>query len=588
MYNVTEEYMEALKKPSHKWKLRGTIGNAAFTEANVLTGSLSAIRQCSEGSEVKIGSVYISQLKGTFLSVPVDRNTWYGSLVEIEEGLETENGYEYVPIGIFIVDEATYTAAGVQITAYDMMSKLDRTFPADTTQGTAWSIYSLICHDCGVVPGMTQAQIEALPNGNTPLSLYADNDIETYRDVLSWLAQTLGCFAYADRDGTIKLKQYGSGEVDSLGTYRRFKTSKFSDFITKYTGVSIVDMDDQKTRYYSVTPDDGLTYNLGSNPFLQYGTESTKTTMREAVLGALQNIQYSPFEVGYSSLCVYDLGDVLKFPGGLGGGSTGCVMYHEWKYGRESKIKGFGQNPALANARSKTDKDIAGLISNTDKNGIQYYTFMNSEEINVGNNRIEPVISIRFTTMETTKVTWNAEVLCDANTQATLVCEAMYECNGSIREYKPTETWINGKHILSLWMVIEVEPNTQYSWVLYLKSTGGTIHIGIEEARAAIWGQGLVSIKEWNGYIDVRDTVEPIGLDDISVKPLTITAAVGTVVPHSRSVEDTFGGITLDDIAVAQFEDYVIMNKTSIYLEGMKWEDVYENTWGAIYDEHTW
>jgi len=30
------------------------------------------------------------------------------------------------------------------------------------------------------------------------------------------------------------------------------------------------------------------------------------------------------------------------------------------------------------------------------------------------------------------------------------------------------------------------------------------------------------------------------------------------------------------------------MNKTSIYYDGMKWQDVYLHTWGAIFDEHTW
>ena len=100
-----------------------------------------------------------------------------------------DNEYEYVPIGIFNVAEATYTAKGVQIVAYDNMARFDKTFPVNTTQGTAWQILRMICNDCGVQNGMTQAQIEALPNGNIILSLYSENDIETYRDLLAWIAQ---------------------------------------------------------------------------------------------------------------------------------------------------------------------------------------------------------------------------------------------------------------------------------------------------------------------------------------------------------------------------------------------------------------
>ena len=37
---------------------------------------------------------------------------------------------------------------------------------------------------CGVELAQTQAEIEALPNGSELLSIYPENDIETYRDVL--------------------------------------------------------------------------------------------------------------------------------------------------------------------------------------------------------------------------------------------------------------------------------------------------------------------------------------------------------------------------------------------------------------------
>jgi len=38
----------------------------------------------------------------------------------------------------------------------------------------------------------TQAEIEAMPNGTELLSIYVENDIETYRDALYFVAQVLG------------------------------------------------------------------------------------------------------------------------------------------------------------------------------------------------------------------------------------------------------------------------------------------------------------------------------------------------------------------------------------------------------------
>lgn len=42
--------------------------------------------------------------------------------------------------------------------------------------------------------GMYPAEIDAMPNGGVTLSVYTENDIETCRDVLFYVAQVLGGF----------------------------------------------------------------------------------------------------------------------------------------------------------------------------------------------------------------------------------------------------------------------------------------------------------------------------------------------------------------------------------------------------------
>jgi hypothetical protein len=594
MYNVSNEYKTALKDLQHTTVIRGAVDNEPIDDSNILKSSLSIVKQCSEGSEVKIGSVYVSTLKVVLKDVPVIRNTWKGRTITFEEGLRyIRNGAEvteYVPMGEFFVDDAEHTSSGTQITAYDGMFKFDRTFPANTIQGTAWSILGVVCTDCGVTTGMTQAQVQALPNGNLPLSMYTENDVETYRDVLSWLAQTLSCFAYMGRDGKLYLKKYHSTVDDTMTTAQRFKGFKCSDFITRYTGLSVVDIETQKTNYYSVTPDDGLTYNLGSNPFLQLGTESTKKNMRETVLQGLQEVQYTPFEAEWSTGAAYDLGDVLEFPGGLGEGDKGCVMHIEWKYHVKTKFKGFGSDPSLASARSKTDKDISGLMSKTDENGIQYYTYMNAEDIDIADGNVWPVVALRFTTMQTEKVTFQAEILVDVDTQDEAEITATYQLDGAEIRFKPTETWRDGKHILNLWYVIEVEPNTLFRWVVYLEVNGGSAHIDAENARAAVWGQGLVSVKTWNGYIDVEDT---IGLIDITRRinfiNFTDDLEVWTDVPYAPEGEETIGLIDITRrIDFIDFEDYVLVDKESLFFGGYTWGDVNEEIWATVHDDYTW
>ena len=594
MYNVSEYYMSALKGLWHNTPLKGTVDSKLITEDNILKGSLSILKQCSEGSEVKIGSVYISQLKATLLNVNVLRNSWDGVEIYLEEGLEEivdeESEIEYVPLGKFYVGDAVYTSKGIQVTAYDNMAKFDKTFPANSMQGTAWGILSILCTDCGVQCGMTQADIEAMPNGSLNLSMYGENDVQTYRDVLSWLAQTLAAFAYIDRSGKLCLKQYGSTVVDSWGLNNRYNSAKFSDFVTRYTGISVVDIETQTTNYESVTPDDGLTYNLGSNPFMQLGTKTVKKDRLLAILNSMQNIQYTPFEAEWSTGAVYDLGDVIEFPGGRGDGAVGCIMSINWVYRGKTTIKGFGSNPALANAKGKTDKDIAGLLSQTDQNGIQYYTYMNADEIDIADGNIRSIAALRFTTMMTTKVTFQAEILIDAETDDEVECTVIYQMDGSELRYQPVETWRDGKHILSLWYVIEVEPNTMFRWQVYLEASGGSLHIDEECSRAAVWGQGLVSVKTWDGNIDIEDEISLIDITRrIGFINFTDDLEVWTDIPYTADGEETVGLIDITRrIDFIEFEDYVLVDKESLYFDGYTWGDIDELQWAEVEERFTW
>jgi hypothetical protein len=69
--------------------------------------------------------------------------------------------------------------------------------------------------------------------------------------------------------------------VDTIDDAHRFTGGSFSDYVTRYTGLSVVNMEDSTTSYYAEDEDDGLTMNLGSNPFLQYGVAATKERWQE-------------------------------------------------------------------------------------------------------------------------------------------------------------------------------------------------------------------------------------------------------------------------------------------------------------------
>ena len=364
MYTVSQKYLAAMKRPVQRHRIKGTVGDTAFTEAHILSGSFSITGQCSDASNVQIGQVYISELKITLLkTLDLSRYTLMDSEIVPHFGLRVDTGeYEYIPLGVFTVSAASWMSSGVEITAYDNMAKLDRSFTSASLTGTPYELLNLACTSCGLELGMMQAEFDGFANGTRTLSLYADNDIETWRDLVSWIAQTCGCNVFAGRDGKIYLRAYNQDTVDNIDTAHRLTGSTFDDYETRYTGLSVVDIEGDQTIYYSEDVDDGLTYNLGSNPFLQ--TSSTREAMCREILTALGEIRYVPFKVDMIGNPAYDLMDVLRFEGGFADGNKiSCLTKYTFHYNAKYSAAGVGTNPALISAKSKSDKNISGLVA---------------------------------------------------------------------------------------------------------------------------------------------------------------------------------------------------------------------------------
>ncbi len=537
MYEVSEAYRQAMKSPVQHFKLRGTITNKnmvySFTEENILKGSFSISNQCCGSSNMEIGSVYTGELSMTLLNGLIPRYSIYGAIVEPYFSLLTTDGWEEIPLGIFIINEANYGNSGCEIVAYDRMSLFDKTLNFNTTSADMWTILGMVSENCNVPLGMTQEQVEGFPNGSRLLGIYANNDMETWRDMVSWLAQTAGCFATINRAGELVFKAFTTDVVDTIDSSHRFMGCKFSDFVTRYTGLSCVNIGEQTTSYYAAldVEDDGLTMNLGSNPFLQYGVDEAVEASRREILVAIEVINYVPFSASMIGNPAYDLGDVFRFTDGIADGTClSCMTKFEWKLNDKFTMEGVGENPALANARSKTDKSISGLLANTEENRMYYYTFTNADSIRIKAGEKKPVISIVFAAVKSAELEFKAEILCettaDDTSQPTIVT-ATYMYNGEeITTYLPTETLQDGKHILHLFYPLKAAEGTVNRWVVNLSSRFGTLKIDKGNILAMISGQGLAGKDGWDGTIDVTEEVE---FDLVSMRPrLTSSVTIST------------------------------------------------------------
>ncbi len=520
MYEVSAAYKKAMKEPVHRFLIGGSISNTPFSDRNILKGSFSITNQCSDDSEMKIGQVYVGELNATFVNLNVERYSLQNKLIKPTFSRKTVDGYETIPLGIFKVSEASWTSSGIVIKAYDNMAELDKGCDINSVNGTPYELALLACKACKVELGTTKEEFKKFANGVENLSMVSENDIETWRDFISWVAQTCACFVTADRFGKIVFRAYGDTVVDTIDSKHRFTGASFSDFETRYTGLSCVNIGDKTTSYYGMEVDDALTYNLGSNPFLQYGVDDAKEEMRRAILHSLQNICYVPFKASMIGDPVYDLGDVLSMSEGIADGSKlYCITKYTFNYNGEYEVQGVGKNPAIANAKSKTDKNIAGLMNQDDENLIHFTVFTNTGPVVVEDKSNQSIFSMRFIATKTTHVALDMEILLKVETteegeeyqwvEHDAVAKVHYYIDGAeIDLRKPVETWQDGQHILTLRYDLQAVDAAIHTWDVWIEMQGGSATIDTYGIHAVAMGQGLAAESDWDGTITASDEVD--------------------------------------------------------------------------------
>ena len=587
MYPVSDEFMEEVQKNTRTFYWTGSITTKTnqtyeFGNDDIVKGSGYITRQCCGSTEIELGTVYAAEM-GISLYSDVDRYTLDGAEIRLSchlvYGDETE---EEVPMGVFEVSEANRAIRCLELKAYDYMLRFDKPLQLNSSSGTAYNFLATACNDCHVELAQSKEELEQLPNGKEILGIYADNDMESYRDLLYYTAQVLGCFCRINREGKLELVQYGATSVMNIPSTQRFD-STYSDFITRYTAISSTNIRSNIAEYYALEKNDGLTMNLGVNPLLQYGLKATRERMLTAILNAVSVIDYVPFESTTIGNPALDPGDILTFSGGHADESKiSCITGITYKVNGKHSLKCVGKNPRLSAAKSKNDKNIPGLINQVESGKTVVYNFVNAAEIDIGDVHTE-ILSIDFTAKEETSAHFLAEILLSVATEDTVrtvegtasyedttddknevtkpvhytftekgqaELEVVYRINNEDLEYFiPTKTCINGNHILTLFLPLtRVAPNSANNLTVLMKIAGGTAHIGANQIKATISGQGLVAgLGEWNGKLTAEETIELYPLKFYPTTPISMVdgCVVSTDEPTSKNLSATISLLPL-------------------------------------------
>lgn len=570
MYDVSESYKQAIKKENREFDLeliitsnkgqRYTLGREA-----IVKNSFVISHQCCSNTEIEIGSVYSAELSVTIVS-DINRYTLSKGIIEPFFKLKTAEGWESIPLGKFEINEANKKISCIEILANDFMTKFEKSFSNTNTIGKPYDLLMLACEMCGMELKQTKSQIEEMPNGKSSFSIYEDNDIETYRDLIYYVAQALGGFATINRNGKLDIRHYGNNVVSIFKGKHRF-ASDFSDFITRYTAISSTNVRTNISEYEALDPDDALTMNLGVNPLLQYGTDESRKKALLNILNAISVIEYVPFSC--TALCdpSLDLGDCIRFEDlHADADHISCITGYSFTFNGEYSISCYGKNPLLAQAKSKNEKNIQGLINQSAKNEVIIYSFTNAKEINVAQSKTE-IISIAYVTKNQTSAEFNGEVVYELTSDVNTYVSFIYEVDSNeITTHVPCAVKLPGKAFDTLYYPLtDVKEQSVHTFRVYMLTDAGTARIERFGAVASIRGQGLVSsVVPWDGRIECEDIFDR---DIIIESNLTFEKFIDQLnsvtqqIPDGGTFNDAFSPITVQSqLSFTSFIDHLDMS----------------------------
>lgn len=601
MYPVSDKFMEEVQKNTRTFYWTGSITtktNQTYTFGNedIVKGSGYITRQCCGNTEIELGTVYAAEM-GISLYLDVDRYTLDEAEIRLSFHLVYEDGTEEeVPMGVFYIAEANRCIKTLELKAYDGMLNLDKNFSKGLSSAYPYEFLSLLSKACHIELAQTKEEIEALPNGTELLGIYQDNDIESWRDFLYYLAQTLGCFALIDRFGRLNLSAYGNTAVMAVDIRHRFSSS-FSDFVTRYTAVSSTNKRTEKAEYYAKSPDDGLTMNLGVNPLLQFGLEETRKRIINAILDVITSVEYVPFDSDTIGNPALDLGDVLRFTGGHADETKQSAITSIYtKINGKQTVKCVGKNPRLATAKSKNDKNITGLINSIGETKLSIYTFANALALDVGEEKLS-IINMEFASGDETNAEFHAQAILQVESNPdtrTLTAETtidlgtttdedgrkvenkkvisfplswdedgktelsvFYVLDGhEMEEFHPKESWLSGKHLLTLYYpIMGLTANQLHTFEVLISMKNGAGHIEAQNIMATITGQGLGVQERWDGKITAEETMKKILLSSMPTHTLQDAVTVHFLAPKKTGLNDHVASISLTGMPMRSMKD---------------------------------
>lgn len=300
------------------------VNNAELiVDDDTITGTPTIDSRCIANEDVfNFAEMYIGELDITIRNDSIRAAELIGGEVRLSFGIDTTIGRVTIPLGIWdIVDAERSDAHFIKITGHDHMSRLAVPVGVDDvgiiSLGT---ILSAVESAAGVRFAQTVAQITQM------IAISAFNGTCVHYDATCWdevreIAQIIGGFAFANREGKIEFKRFATSPTLTIPASRRFR-ARLREGSYGVRAVSYTDYGATYTAYSTITHNTSSTLCFGGNKWIWSPGERIDPTeyytqVCREILYKFAFVKMIPGTFEFYGNPALDLGDMVILEGGV-------------------------------------------------------------------------------------------------------------------------------------------------------------------------------------------------------------------------------------------------------------------------------
>lgn len=370
---LENNFIESLSGIHH---IKGTIERTdgviiELNDTNLLNGIHCDSRCTADEKVFNFGEMYIGSAEISVILSEENLNLVKGGKLKLF--FRTETFLKWIPLGVWDVVSAEHEANGITIKGYDCLNRLN-TAITDNTVGAIFmkSVLKQVTKDSRVEFAQTIEELQQLAGESVDIinGIWGVTFLDTCWDEVKAIAQFLGCFAFANREGKIEFRKISSVQVLEIPAEQRF-SAKLNDYQYSVKGIAYTDGFGQTVTYSGDTgscvlgfSENKYIWSTEDNPESAYYNDLKRIAY---AVGCYQNqsisTKWTPGTIEYYGNPALDVGDMIKIVGGVNNNSNFLITSISWQFRGPQTLVSAGAPEIGTTVSSSGSSGSSGTVS---------------------------------------------------------------------------------------------------------------------------------------------------------------------------------------------------------------------------------